>query len=370
MYYNYKNKPYNIQTLNRLMLNKTVNMFEYEGLPETIPALILEKFLQTHGHVYFYEVNGDLYIFKGSFGGELDVYERPEKYIIVNTALDLSKTVDLDEGVLMKNDSEMLGMLPILNKYNTLLIENEITMYLHTFNSRIQTLISAGDDKTKESAELYLKRLKDGELGVIGENALFDGVRSQSVNTSGVNTTSGLIELNQYIRATLFHEVGMNANYNMKRERLNTSEVELNDDSLKPLIHNMLIERQQAVEKINEKYNLNIEVKLSSVWGEREEEDQDLDQDFGGGTEETETETGIETLDETVDETDHETVDETEDETEDVPEVEEMKRDLPEDQADDQEEDQEEKASSKSVEHKTRKLGEEELDDEEIDDVE
>ena len=57
-------------------------------------------------------------------------------------------------------------------------------MFINSYNTRIQTLISSGDDSTKESADLYLKRIIDGELGIIGENRLFDGVKVQAAETT------------------------------------------------------------------------------------------------------------------------------------------------------------------------------------------
>ena len=80
------------------------------------------------------------------------------------------------------------------------------------------------------------------------------------------------MELTQYTKASAFNSIGLNANWNSKRERLNQSEISLNEDSLTPLIENMLYSRKQAIEAINEKYELNIEVDLSNVWKQKEQE--------------------------------------------------------------------------------------------------
>ena len=58
----------------------------------------------------------------------------------------------------------------------------------------------------------------------------------------------------------------------MKRERLTSSETDLNEDSLKPLIDVMLFERKQAMEKVNKMYGTNIKVDLDSSWKEQREE--------------------------------------------------------------------------------------------------
>ena len=242
--YNYKNKAENINLLNKYMFARTLSMFNYEGLPATLTSFELEKQLQMNGFTFITEVEGNLYAFHGTLGGELNVYGEPTKITINNPALKFHATLDIEEdGVLIRNDDMMLGLLPLFNRYNTLLVENEITMFIHTFNTRVQTLISSGDDATKESAELYLKKVIDGELGIIGENRIFDGIKVQNAQTSSGNITIQLIELNQYLKASLYNEVGINANFNMKRERLNSNEVDMNVDVLHPLIDNMLLNR-------------------------------------------------------------------------------------------------------------------------------
>lgn len=265
--YNYKNKVENINLLNKYMLSRTLAMFNYEGLPTTLTSVEIEKQLQMNGFTFITEVQGKLYAFGGTLGGELNVYGEPTKIIINNQALNFHATLDIDnDGVLIKNDDMMLGLLPLYNRYNTLLVENEITMYINTFNTRVQTLISSGDDATKESAELYLKKVIDGELGIIGENRIFDGIKAQNAQTSSGNITTQLIELNQYLKASLYNEVGLNANFNMKRERLNSNETVMNVDALHPLIDNMILNRQKGIEKLNLLYGFEAFVEFGSIW--------------------------------------------------------------------------------------------------------
>ena len=267
MPYDYKAKRKNICQLNDYMLAKTVSMFEYEGLPETIPYEELEKIIQRNGYAFITKVNGKLYAFAGSIGGEMDVYGNPQDITINNVFLNFNKTLNIaKDGVLIRNDDMRIGLMPLYEKANTFLVENDINMMVWGYNSRAQKLISAPDDKTKESAEQYLKKLLDGDLSVIGENALFDGVKIQnSANTGGV-TAQQMVEFQQYIKATMYNEVGISANFNMKRERLVSSEVEQTEDSLFPFVYNMMKCRIKGVEALNSKYSLNVKVDFGSIW--------------------------------------------------------------------------------------------------------
>lgn len=268
MAYDYKSKKDNVRQLNKYMLAKTLSMFEYENLPSTIPARELEKLLQSNGYAFITKApDGELYAFTGGLGGEPDAYGNATQIVISNTALKYNATLNIKkDGVLFYNDDMAAGLLPFYEKQNTLLVENEINMVVWGYNSRTQKLISAPDDKSKESADLYVKKIIDGELTVIGENALFDGVKVQPANNSSGNGVSQMIEYHQYIKSCLFNEVGLPSNFNMKKERLISSEIDQAEDSLFPLVYNMMENRIAAVNLINEMFGTNIKVGFGSVW--------------------------------------------------------------------------------------------------------
>lgn len=248
-------------------LAKTQSMFKYEGLPESIPQTELEKLLQTKGNCFVTKVGDELFALSGGLGGEPDVYGRPTIYTVANPALNLSKSYKVnDDGVLVKNDSNGNSLLPIIGKYAVLHTDGLISLNTASVLTRITMLISASDDKTKQSADLFLQKILDGDFSIIGENAFFKGVNMQTAPTSNSSYITQLIEMIQYYKASLYNELGLNANYNMKRERLNLGEVSMNVDALLPYVDNMLNEREMAVNKINEKYGTEIKVSLNSSW--------------------------------------------------------------------------------------------------------
>lgn len=249
-------------------LAKTQSMFEYEGLPDSIPQKELERLLQTTGNAFVTSVDGVLYALSGGKGGEPDVYGRATLYTVANPAIKLNKTYDIQkDGVLIENDSNGESLLPLIGRYAVLHTDGLISLNTASILTRITMLISASDDKTKQSAEEFLRKIQDGEFSIIGENAFFKGVNMQTAPTTNSVYITQLIELIQYYKASMYNELGLNANYNMKRERLNLGEVSMNVDVLLPYVDNMLKERQNAVEKINEMFDTEISVKLASSWG-------------------------------------------------------------------------------------------------------
>lgn len=249
-------------------LAKTQSMFEYDGLPDSMPQKELERLLQTKGNAFVTAVDGGLYALSGGKGGEPDVYGRATLYTVANPALKLNKTYDIqNDGVLIENDSNGESLLPLIGRYAVLYTDGLISLNTASILTRITMLISASDDKTKQSADEFLRKIQDGEFSIIGENAFFKGVNMQTAPTTNSVYITQLIELVQYYKASMYNELGLNANYNMKRERLNLGEVSMNVDVLLPYVDNMLQERQNALEKINEMFDTEISVKLASSWG-------------------------------------------------------------------------------------------------------
>ena len=284
-----KNKDKSVNGYIRKMLAITQAMFIYKGLPETLPQNNLENLLQTNGNVFVTEVDGKMYAFTGGLGGTPNAYNEATEYIVSNPYLQLNRSYKIDvEGVLIKNDSGANSLLPIFGKYGVLCSDTLLSLNTCSVLSRITMLISASDDKTKQSADDFVNKIMQGDFSVIGENAFFKGVNLQSISTQSANQITQLIELLQYFRASAFNEIGLNANYNLKRERLNTSEVQMNVDALNPYVDNMLQERKKAVDKINAMFGTEISVDLASSWAIRKEE-----------KEVTETETDTETETET-----------------------------------------------------------------------
>lgn len=277
------NKKQQLSRFRADMLNKSLTMFEWSNLPDTLPAVEIEKQLQTNGYSIIAKVDGNVYAFQGGFSGQ-DPYNRPTTAIVNNPALQNSDTFTIDEDcVVIKNDDMQQGLIHIFNKYGSLLIENQITMLMTDYNYRMPFTISSKDDSTTQSAQEFLQKIIDGSLGVIGEAKLFDALQVTPTNNKGVNSFADLYGYQQFIEAELNNTIGLATNNNMKRERLTTNEIEVNKNASYPLIDNMLRNRQQAVEKINKMFDLNIEVEFSSIWnGNNDSEGEDTNDRLDG----------------------------------------------------------------------------------------
>lgn len=301
-------KKRQLSNFKAIMFDKTLSMFDWEGLPESLPGVELEKLLQLNGFAVIAKYKGDLYAFDAGFKGQ-NAYNRPTHAIISNPALHFNATLELDKDcVLIKNDDMQKGLTSVYDKYGQLLIENEITMLINDYNKRIPFTISASDDATIASAKAYLQKIIDGSIGVIGENKLFKSLNINQASTTSVTDFADLYGYHQFLTAELNNLIGLATNNNMKRERLTTNEIEVNKNASYPFTDNMLRNRKNAVNKINELFDTDIKVEYSSIWGsnnanvDSSNNDSDSNQsDFGSFAESTESATQSEPSDKPVD---------------------------------------------------------------------
>lgn len=256
------------------MLNRSTSAFKWDGdvFAKYIPSDIFETQLQSAGCVFVTDKTSKgipVSLVGNRGGGTIDEYHRSNMFISANVALTTSE-YKIDDGFFVKNDRLTLGLIPIFSRYAAMLSENEISLVTASILARAQFLITAGCDADKLAADEYIKRLQAGDLKAVAEKSFTDGIRVQPAANSASTMLTQLIEMEQYLKASELNEIGLDANYNMKRESLSMTESQMNDDALLPFIDNMLTCREQFADEWNaseyaDKYG-EISVSLESAW--------------------------------------------------------------------------------------------------------
>lgn len=253
----------------RYMFGKTNHMFSYGNLPETISRRQIELYTQYDGWSCFADWKNDLYIYQGALGGAPDENNLPTECIISNPFQRNNKIYKINKDcIIMKNDEMYYGLYPLFEQYAALLTENYVSIRSADINSRIVSLLTAKNEQQKQSAELYYKKIIDGDLSVIMDNMsiLGDGVDVKNYTIGNGNKITDLIELHQYIWSQWNNELGLQSNYNMKRESINSNEAILNRDTLYPLVDEMYACRKEAIEKVNKMFGTHITVEFDGIW--------------------------------------------------------------------------------------------------------
>lgn len=261
----------NFQVWQKLI--QTSSMFEYENLPDTIPQRDCELLIQTNGFGGVVNVtdkgekNG-LYILYGSLGGEPNAYRRPTRLVVANAYLELSKDYEIDKDcVIVRNDYMYMGLMPLCNYRASQLVDGDISLKCLLTNARAMVALIAPDDNVKKDLEDFFKDIEEGKTRAVLSKNLMKNVESLPLATQNVtNTIVSLLEYVQYVRGSWWNDLGVQSNYNMKRETITSNENILNVDSLLPLADNMLKCRKEDWDKVNKMFGTNVKVDFSSAW--------------------------------------------------------------------------------------------------------
>lgn len=274
-------------TLMSSVMKKAYMMLKYENLPDEIPERMLKMYLICNGHFAGFWQGNSKKISWGTFGGTFDEYYFPTRYIINNPYMKGMDAKNLEIGtdcIIVKNDSLAEPLMEHFSKFCNMLTENETSMIICDILARAQGALSAKNDQQMESATLYLKRIFDGKVVPIkSEDDPFSnsvGMETIPFGTAHYILTD-LIEYEQYIRSSLYSELGIRINFNMKRESLNAEETSMDDEILKPYIDNMIETQNEDLLMLSEFWGLEtpITVRKASVWEENQKKD-DINMDL------------------------------------------------------------------------------------------
>lgn len=264
-----RNKLY-LDTFN-YMVDCAMSMFEVKNLPDTIPERNLKLLMFKNGFLAGFKHNNNLYVSECAFGADLNPYYEPKSLIVTNPYL-VSKTFSIGyDCVLLNNDSRRSGLFRLFQKYATLLTDSDISLRLIDITSRIPYMISGADDNTKQSAELFIDNLVKGKMSIVADNRFIESLQVTPMQ-SGTNRYSQAIEYNTFLTASWLNKIGIQYNGNMKRESLNEAEVNINNDSLYPFVHDIKKSWTESFDRFNKLFGTNIEVVFNSSWKANESE--------------------------------------------------------------------------------------------------
>lgn len=256
-----------------------MTMFKYDGLPDNVRPEDLERMLLENGELIFTKWRDEFYIFQFTGAGKQNYLGEWDSYQVNNPYINCNAVFTDKDAVRVRNTDNAVSLAGMLDMYSELLSESYITLNMSDVNARLSFLISAGDNATKASAELFLKQVYDGKQGIIGSQPLLE---SLSVNPLADHKDfQSVIELNKFYYSDFFQKIGLTNLYNNIHDRISATETEFTATSIYPFVDNMKKNREQAIERINELFGLNVTVEFTSSWDYRLKNGRNLtEQDF------------------------------------------------------------------------------------------
>lgn len=276
------------------LFNKTAQMFEYDNLPYTLPAIALERILQMTGGATIVRIDNKpkgygpsftsylsmnqedphLYAFPVNFAEAPDPYNEPYQVIVTSPGFEpsVSQTYTINkDAVVIRSDTYMRGLTRLHWKYAALLTEAEISLQSTLVTLRDHMTFVVRTSTQKRAVDQYLLDLADGKYGAIMSADL--GSPMEPIAHDG---RSNAVELAvngiQAIKSAWYNEIGLNPSFSLKREYTSAQEIDTNTDLLLPAIDDMFENRKIGVEQINALFGTNIIVRKSSAWAVKQRE--------------------------------------------------------------------------------------------------
>ena len=262
------------------LFNNALSIFRYDGLPNNVKAVDLEKNLLRFGKILFTRWHDEYYIFSYSDTGKQNYLGEYTHYQVNNPYIQCNEIFSDDNAVRIFNTDTHEPLINLMGMYAELLTENYISLNVKNINSRIPFLISARDSSTRQSAEIFLRQIYDGKQGIIAEQPIFDSLNVNPLSDKA-NDLTQLIELNKFFYSDYFQKIGLTNLYNNIHDRISATETEFTATSIYPYVDNMKRNRDEAVKKINSMFGLSVTVEFSSSWDYRIKDGKNLtEEDF------------------------------------------------------------------------------------------
>lgn len=256
-----------------MFLNILLDMFEWEGLPETIPARFLEMILHSKGEVFVGRAseNDPLVAAIGSLSGEIDDYSLGTECVAVtpNQSLEGKRNIDIAYGINNKTATPdtMLYWL------SHMLAENDRSMELVSLYARLLPIPKVNDEKDKQMFDELINKLIDGDpKAFASRNALQVALEANGSETFNITDPRQVDKL-QYL--SRFADDIIKRFYNFYGQPLQTQNKaaqsisdELHGmDSVSFILPLQMLQCRQALaDNINKIFGLDVSVRFSQPW--------------------------------------------------------------------------------------------------------
>ena len=254
------------------LLNICISMFDYEGLPPMLPSREIESNLILTNHCVVFQDDKNQLITASTNIYGYDVYYNPTEAIYANPLLKMKKlSIGQNCEIVYNNNlKDNINYIPsdgslktFIYRYSRMLADVESTISIYTVNARLTSYPVASNDKVANSIKSFFKQLRRGKNAIISDDAIIQEFRNIDINRSHINDSLiDLLVARDKILEMFYRDIGVKM-YNSKRAQVTEEEVEANDQLLLISKDDMLKERVEGFNRINDMFGTNITVKIN-----------------------------------------------------------------------------------------------------------
>lgn len=285
------------------------HIFQWEGLPSTVPQDYLERNLVRHGYVLFYE---DENIGHDILRCEVMGYNRHELPVMARTYTpntidertqitryikrladhkDIIEMFDpTTDGVLIQNMEYGQNASMIVDYFAQRLALTQQAFDTNLMWANVPYIFQTSTDETRLSIEKMFTEIFTGVPFIITDKSLFTDNKDRAGLPTDIKFIGKeLMDVQNEIMMKFRETVGFTTAGVDKAERVNTLEIKSNDQHTQTVVQIMLQQRELACESINAFFGTSISVGINSSYVP-DYEDEGEDNENGssdGGIEET-----------------------------------------------------------------------------------
>ena len=238
----------------------SLNMFRWEGLPETIESRHIENSLFNYGLCLIVN-DKDLGFLSVpcNYGANMNVNSVPTE--VITCGFNYIKTFkymgkDKDKCQLILNNDLAIGNEQYIFDYAQRMFEVENCIRVNINQQKFPWFVNTTPNSKKTMEEMF-KKVMNGDPYILGSKDQIGNVEVLNLNTPYIAD-----KLNEY-KYELEREIlsfhGLNNNFE-KKERLLVDEVNSNNDFIDRNVELMYRQRQLACEEMNKKFGWNVKV--------------------------------------------------------------------------------------------------------------
>ena len=270
-------KEFSYNAFYQMIDSSVLSMFVYDGLPDTIPADILENVFNKKGQLIGFRHDGDLIIAPFEYGADPDVYGYGRKIIarsLNGKVWTFDRIKDADKIAIGWNNSkhcpDYMNLIAAESLNNI-----HLSLKLNILYSRLKPILTAADDKSKTAIESIIRDIINGKLDstIISDNFLsMIDERGKAIDVLNVTDVGAsdkiqyLVKAFEDVQRLLYTFNGQAIQGNGKLAQQSVDEVNGATSTSFIYPNNKLAHRRLWCDEMNAKFGTNISVKFSDSW--------------------------------------------------------------------------------------------------------
>lgn len=249
-----------------MLFRKAMSIYEFDGIPDNWDYDYFLSVLMSQGFICVTDTALGVIPLRCALSG-INVYNHPTTAIIANPVLgNLERTIDDDCTLIKISHTYRSDIMPICNRYATLLSECDASISVNLMNSKVAFIGLCSSKQVAESMKLMYDKIAKGEPAVFVKG---DQINSDNILYNHVkeNFIAGDVQiLKRKLMSEFLTEIGVNNANTDKRERLTDNEVEANDSEIQLNAGYWLDNIKEGIEQTNRMFGLSLSVKLKNTF--------------------------------------------------------------------------------------------------------